>query len=187
MEPSDFVLVIVPLSIVVATLTAMVYYYAHKDEINSRKNAKLVQAFIDKRMKQQAAIRDELQHIETLYRNRNIDKGTYQSMKNVILMSQERQRFEAITTFTEKNKDLNREGLPPETPIAPEEQDACTEKETSTEEPQESPSKEVPTQKPRQKRANAARKTKPRRKKETEIGLINSASLGEEALNVSAT
>lgn len=192
MEPLDFVLIIIPLSIVVAILTALVYYYAHKDDISSRKNARLVQAFIEKRMRQQAAIKNELNHIETLYKNRNIDKGTYQSMQKVILMSQEKQRFEAITTFTEKNKGLNRElETNLESPQVEDEQDSLMENEVPLEEPEDNQAKDEPVEKPRRKRNKHARKATTRKKKETEIGVISSASTSEstceEELDVSTT
>jgi hypothetical protein len=192
MEPLDFVLIIIPLSIVVAILTALVYYYAHKDDINSRKNARLVQAFIEKRMRQQAAIKNELNQIETLYKNRNIDKGTYQSMQKVILMSQEKQRFEAITTFTEKNKGLNRElETNLESPQVEDEQDSLMENEVPLEEPEDNQAKDEPVEKPRRKRNKHARKVTTRKKKETEIGVISSASTSEstceEELDVSTT
>lgn len=180
MEPLDFVLVIVPLSIIVATLTALVYYYAHKDEINSRKNARLVQAFIDKRMRQQAAIRNELGHIENLYKSRNIDKSTYQNMKSVILMSQEKQRFEAITTFSENNKGLSREvEASVESPQIGEEQDSWLENEMPHEEPEDNQAKDVTVEKQKRKRTKRARKAKPKKKKVPEMGIISSANTSE--------
>lgn len=178
MESLDFVLIVIPLSIIVATLAALVYYYAHKEEINSRKNAKLVQSFVEKRVRQQAAIRSEVDRIDNLYKNRNIDKSTYESLQNVILMSQEKQRFEAIATFNDKTKILNSE-LPtiPESPQVGKEQEqgSWLENEMPHEEREEEKAKDKTREKQKRKRARK-RKTK---KKGTEIGLINSANTSE--------
>jgi hypothetical protein len=87
----------------------MVYYYAHKEEINRRKNTKMIQGFLEKRVKQQEAIKNELKHIEILYNNGSINESIYKRLQNVILMTQERQRFEAISTFNERKKGLNGE------------------------------------------------------------------------------
>ncbi len=191
MESLDFVITVIPLSIIVATLAALVYYYAHRDEINSRKNAKLIQAFLEKRVKQQTAIRHELDHVESLYKNRNIDKSTYQSLQNVILMSQEKQRFEAITTFSERNKGLNRETeVTLESPQVGKGQDSWLENEVLRQEEErvddEADGKAVEMQ-----AKKPAKKTKTKKKKETEMGVISSLNTSEsnceEELDVSTT
>jgi len=40
MESLDFVLIVIPLSIIVVTLTTLVYYYALREEINKRKSVR---------------------------------------------------------------------------------------------------------------------------------------------------
>ena len=179
MESLDFILIVVPLSIIVATLAALVYYYAHKEEINSRKNAKLVQSYIEKRVRQQAAIKSELDRIENLYKNRCISKSTYQSLQHVILMSQEKQRFEAITTFNDKKKILDSELVTNPESLSPQvetEQDSWLENEMPNEEREEEEAKDETGEKQERKRA---RKVKTRKKKKTDTGLVNSVNTSE--------
>jgi hypothetical protein len=188
MESLDFVIVIIPLSIVVATLTALVYYYAHKEEINSRKNAKLIQSFIEKRVKQQAAIKNELEHIEALYRSRSINESIYHRLQNVILMTQERQRFEAMTMLDPEEKGGNKKPeTPPKSPQLGKEPFWLT-NEMPTEEQEITEVKDETEKKQKRKRT---RKAKTRRKKKTETGLIDSAnppeSASEEELRTSTT
>jgi hypothetical protein len=72
----------------------------------------MIQGFLEKRVKQQEAIKNELKHIEILYDNGSINESIYRRLQNVILMTQERQRFEAISTFNERKKGADGEPEP---------------------------------------------------------------------------
>lgn len=64
MESLDFVLIVIPLSVIFVTLTTLVYYYANREEINKRKSTKTIQGFLEKRVKEQAAIQTELSNLD---------------------------------------------------------------------------------------------------------------------------
>ena len=102
MESLDFILVVVPLTIIVATLSVLVYYYAHKEEFNKRKTAKMIQEFLQTRVEQQAVIRRELGKMDEMYKTGNISKSTHQRLQNIIEMTQEKQRFETLFMLSDK-------------------------------------------------------------------------------------
>ena len=103
MQPLDFVWVVVPLAVIVATLTGLVYYLARREEFDKHKRAVAIQKFLGIRSKQQALIRNELEKVTSLYESGNINKSTYERLQNVIFMTQERLRYEASTLLDGKD------------------------------------------------------------------------------------
>jgi len=173
METLDFALIVIPLTCIVSILVGLVYYYANREEINKRKRAKMIQGFIEGRAKQQAAIQSELTNLHQLYKSRRIDKSTYERMQNVLSMTQEKQRYEALITFNEKNGILKKKvEIPLDKLLDENQQNIPVEQETSHEE-QEVDKAEL-EKKPGGKtpKRRRTRKVKAGEKKELEVGLI---------------
>jgi len=173
METLDFALIVIPLTCIVSILVGLVYYYANREEINKRKRAKMIQGFIEGRAKQQAAIQSELTNLHQLYKSRLIDKSTYERMQNVLSMTQEKQRYEALITFNEKNGILKKKvEIPLDKLLDENQQKIPVEQETSHEE-QEVDKAEL-EKKPGGKtpKRRRTRKVKAGEKKELEVGLI---------------
>ena len=103
MESLDFILVVIPLAIIVATLTGVTYYYARREEFEKHKRTIIIQKFLSTRSKQQALIRKELERITTSYESGNIDEHTYERLQNVLFMTQEKLRYEAGILLNEKD------------------------------------------------------------------------------------
>jgi uncharacterized protein YqgQ len=103
MESLDFVLVVVPLTIIVATLTGLIYYLARREEFNKHKRAIIIQKFLGIRSKQQALMRQESEKLTTLYESGSIDKNTYERLQNVLFMTQEKLRYEASILLDKKD------------------------------------------------------------------------------------
>jgi hypothetical protein len=180
MESLEFLLVVVPLSIVVSTLAVMVYYYAHKEEINHRKNTKLIQSFVEKRVKQQAAIKSELDHIEILYNNGSINESIYKRLQNVIMMTQERQRFEAMMTLNPKEETNKETETSPENQRLEKEQFLWLHNEVAGEgEDQGVTEVKEETGKPQKRKRAKSAKTRKKKKKETEIGMVSNPNAAE--------
>ena len=173
MESLDFILVVVPLTIIVATLSLLVYYYAHKEEFNKRKTAKMIQGFLQTRVEQQAVIRRELGKMDEMYKTGNISKGTYQRLQNIIEMTQEKQRFETLFMLSDdkakpkKESEITVEKILAETKeeVSQEQQALKRKEEVDGANVEQTPNAEKP-------KRIRKRKEKTDEKKETQLGLI---------------
>jgi hypothetical protein len=190
MESSDFYLIVIPLSCVIVTLITLVYYYAHREEISKRKSAKLIQGFLEKRVKQQQEIRTELGNLDQLFNDGSITEGTHQRLQNVLLMTQERQRFEAIIALGEKNKIFKKEPAFPLKALETEDNKElpAAQKPDVNQELAEAKAKKktrAKTKLPKRKQSRKAQTGKPRQnrtKKELTMGVMASDNNPENAL-----
>ena len=173
MESLDFVLIVIPLSVIVVTLTTLVYYYANREEINKRKSAKTIQGFLEKRVKQQAAIQTELSHLDQMYKSRSINESIYQRLQNVLLMTQEKQRFEAIMTLNETNGMFKKETETTLEKIPVENEDVSMEQETLPEEQEVDKVELEETPKAKTPKRKRIRKVQAGKKKALQKGLID--------------
>jgi hypothetical protein len=96
MEISYFYFFILPLGIIVIGLVAAVYYYAHKEEIATRKTKKLVQAYIKDKAKQKEAMNRELAKIDKLFEEKSIDEETCERLKNVLIVMNAKENKETM-------------------------------------------------------------------------------------------
>jgi hypothetical protein len=103
MQSLDFVLVVVPLTIIVATLTGVIFYLARREEFEEHKRTVAVQKFLGVRSKQQALIRQELEKLKSQHESGIVDDVSYDRLLNVIFMTQEKLRCEASVLLNEKN------------------------------------------------------------------------------------
>jgi hypothetical protein len=199
MESSDFYLIVIPLSCVIVTLITLVYYYAHREEISKRKSAKLIQGFLEKRVKQQQEIRTELGNLDQLFNDGSITEGTHQRLQNVLMMTQEKQRFEAIIALGEKNKIFKKEPVfpikaldaeddedmpAPQTPCINQEQGEAKVKKKHR-------AKAIAPKKPRSRKTQTGKPSQNRTKKELTMGIMagdnNPENALEESLSVAPT
>lgn len=103
----------------------------------------------------------------------SLDFDTYQRLQSVLLMTQEKQRFEAITTLNEKNGMFKKE---PETTLekilVQNEQDVSMEQETFPEEQEVDKVELEETPKAKMPKRKRTRKGQAGKKKELQKGLI---------------
>ena len=89
MDVSVFLIVVPVVAIVVGSVVA-VYYFAHKEKTERKKTKKLIQAYIMEKSKQHEAMNKELSNLDELLENKSIDKETYERLKNVLVMMNEK-------------------------------------------------------------------------------------------------
>ena len=115
----------------------------------------------------------EIDNLDQLYRSGNIDESTYQRLQSVLLMTQEKQRFEAITTLNEKNgmfkkePEIALEKIPVEN-----EQDVSIEEETLPEEQEVDKVELEEEPKARTPKRKRTRRVQAGKKSELQVGLI---------------
>jgi hypothetical protein len=103
MQTLDFVLVVIPLTIIVAALTGLVFYFARKEEFQEHKRTVAIQKFLGARSKQQAQMRKELENVRNQHESGFIDDMTYERLVNVLSMTQEKLRYEASMLLSGKD------------------------------------------------------------------------------------
>jgi uncharacterized protein YqgQ len=178
MQSLDFVLVVVPLTSIIATLTGLIYYFARREEFDKHKRAVAIQKFLGVRSKQQALMRNELEKVTSLYENGTIDKNTFERLQNVLFMTQEKLRDEASTLFNEKDGVFKKiEELPLEKLLLEPELDESLEPETNHEEQEicEVKPKKIAKAKTRKKRTVKRKKDEKLKnggKKELQMGIV---------------
>jgi hypothetical protein len=134
MQSLDFVLVVVPLTVIVATLAGVIFYLARREEFEEHKRTVAVQKFLGVRSKQQALIRKELEKVQSQHENGIIDDTAYERLQNVLFLTQEKLRYEASILLNEKNGVLSRAKLSVEEVLLEQEHDSSLEPEIIHEE-----------------------------------------------------
>jgi len=169
-------LVVVPLAIIVATLTGVTYYYARKEEFEKHKRTIIIQKFLNTRSKQQALMRKELERVTTLYESGNIDKHTYERLQTVLFMTQEKLRYEASILLNEKvGLFTTTKGLPVEKILLEPELDKPLETETRLEEEE---TKEATPRKREKVKPQMRRKAKRKHVRKKQAGMKKELQLG---------
>ena len=96
MDISNFYFLILPLGIMVIGLVAAVYYYAHREEIATRKTKKLVQAYVKEKAKLKESMNKEIAKIDKLFEEKSIDEETCERLKNVLIVMNAKESKEAV-------------------------------------------------------------------------------------------
>ena len=74
-----------------------------KQEVDNKKNVKVIKEFLKKRQRLQTDKNDELSRLEQLRKNKSIDKTTYQRLKKVMILTHEHKRIDLIRSIMEKS------------------------------------------------------------------------------------
>jgi hypothetical protein len=166
MQSIDFLLVVVPLTVIVGALTGLVYYLARREEFREHKRKVAIQKFLAERSKQQALIRKELENVQSQHENGIIDDMTYERLVNVLSLTQEKLRYEASMLLDGKDGLLAGARLSVEAAPEPE-ADKRPEPDANLEEQEVC---EAKPEKPKKTRSRKKRKTKRKENKNLHTG-----------------
>jgi Na+/phosphate symporter len=106
LDTSSFTFIVLPLGIIVFSLSALAYFLARKEEHSRKKTKKLLRRFIEERARNRASMHKEIAHLNQLYENKQIDKETCNRLKDVLIKMNDRKEEETdvFTYLTAKNK-----------------------------------------------------------------------------------
>jgi hypothetical protein len=74
-----------------------------RDQIDSRKNVKLINEFLRERKKLQVARKADLVRLKGMCENNYIDRDTYTRLKEIMILTHEENRIELINSITRKS------------------------------------------------------------------------------------
>ena len=90
MNISDFDFIVLPLALLVFTLVAGIILLSKKQEIREKRKARRVTTFLKGKAKQRELLENQLGNLDQLFQNKAIDKDTYERLKTIVRMSEDK-------------------------------------------------------------------------------------------------
>ena len=90
MNISDFDFIVLPLALLVFALVAGIILLSKKQEIREKRKARRVTTFLKGKAKQRDLLENQLGNLDQLFQNKAIDKDTYERLKTIVRMSEDK-------------------------------------------------------------------------------------------------
>ena len=81
--------------------------FSKEEKANQQKLLKITKSFLKERKKQQKQFDERLTHLNSLLKNKSMDKETHERSKDLLLLAHEQTRAEIIKKFFENPISLN--------------------------------------------------------------------------------
>jgi len=86
----DFDFIVLPLALLVFALVAGIILLSKKQEIREKRKARRVTTFLKGKAKQRELLENQLGNLDQLFQNKAIDKDTYERLKTIVRMSEDK-------------------------------------------------------------------------------------------------
>ena len=106
MNPSDFMLFVLPLGVMVFLLVVGILYVVKREEIDREKKIRRINAVLREKIKSRAHVVKQMRELNSMLDNKAIDKDTYNRLKTIVEMHEFEEEAGAILDKIWKEKKL---------------------------------------------------------------------------------
>ncbi len=90
MNAFDFDFIVIPLALLVFSLVAGIILMSKKQEIREKRKARRIDAYLKGKAKERELLENQIGNLNELFEKKSIDKDTYERLKAIVLMNEER-------------------------------------------------------------------------------------------------
>ena len=101
MDAFEFDFIVIPLALIVFALVASIILLSKRQEIRERRKAQRINSYLKGKAKQREHLENQLENLDQLLQNKSIDKDTYERLKIIVRMSEDKNE-ETVEILTDE-------------------------------------------------------------------------------------
>ncbi len=100
MNAFDFNFIVLPLALLVFAMVTGIILMSKKQEIREKRKARRISAYLKGKAKERELLENQISNLDQLYQKKSIDKDTYERLKAIVIMTEEK-TSETVETLAE--------------------------------------------------------------------------------------